>query len=84
MELAPVPPTEIGALADRRLQAVRGTLEQSGIDGKRVPERKLVQQEGRASQVDADVLEPETPRPSKVREVLRRLGVPLKEGGAER
>jgi hypothetical protein len=70
-----VDPTELGA---QRLKMVRGTLERAGIDAARLPEAPLARREGAGSQVDANVLEPETPRPSKVRDVLRRLGMPLK------
>ena len=34
-------------------------------------------------QIELEVLQPDAPRPSKVREVLRRLGVPLKGSDAE-
>ena len=75
-------PTEITDLAARRLDAVKGTLKRAGIDAARLPETKPVQREGRDGQVEANVLEPETPQPSKVREVFKRLGVPLKNSGA--
>jgi hypothetical protein len=39
---------------------------------------KLVQRDA-DSRIELNVLEPETERPSKVRETLRRLGVLLKE-----
>jgi len=83
LEAETVPPAEMTELATRRLEAVRGTLKRAGIGGDRLPEMKLVEREGRGGQVDANVLEAETPRPSKVREVLRRLGMPLKEKDAE-
>jgi hypothetical protein len=65
----------IGDLGARRLDAVKGTLKRAGIDTARLPENKLVQREGRESQVEANVLEGETPRPSKVHEIFRRLGL---------
>ncbi|HMH50476.1 MAG TPA: DUF748 domain-containing protein [Candidatus Acidoferrum sp.] len=73
VEVQTVAPTEIADLAARRLEAVRGTLKQAGIAGSRLPETKLAQREGRDGQVEANVLEPETPQPSKVREMFKRL-----------
>jgi hypothetical protein len=84
LEEADVAPTEIADLAARRLETVRETLKRAGIPGERFAERKLVQREGRDSQVDVDVLDSEAPRPSKVREVLSKLGMPRKESGRER
>lgn len=79
LEAEEVPPADVTRLATQRLEAVRDTLKQAGIQGDRVAQRELVQREGRDTQVDVDVVDPETPRPSKVREVLRRLGMPVKE-----
>lgn len=75
VEAQTVAPTEITDFAARRLDAVKGTLKRAGIDGGRLPEGKPVQREGRDGQVEANVLESETPQPSKVRDVLKRLGV---------
>jgi uncharacterized protein involved in outer membrane biogenesis len=75
---------ETGELATRRLEAVRATLERAGIHARRVPETQLALRDGREGQVEAGVLEPETARPSKVRDVLRRLGMPIKDSGADR
>jgi len=75
VEAQTVAPTEITDLAARRLDAVKGTLKRAGIDGARLPETKPLQREGRDGQVEANVLEPETPQPSKVREMFKRLGV---------
>ena len=82
VEAQTVAPTEITDLAARRLDAVKGTLKRAGIDGARLPETKLAQREGRDGQVEANVLEAETPQPSKVREMFKRLGVPLKDSSA--
>jgi hypothetical protein len=79
LEAAEVAPTEVTRLGTQRLETVRDTLTRAGVQGERLTERKLVQREGRESQVDVDILDPETPRPSKMREVLRRLGLPGKE-----
>jgi hypothetical protein len=70
-------------LAAQRVKAVRGPLEQAGIGVARLPETPLVQREGVDGRVDANVLEPETKQPSKMRQVLRRLGMPLKDRDAE-
>jgi hypothetical protein len=84
LEVQTVPPAQITELAAGRLDAVRGTLKRAGIDTDRLPEAKLVQRDGPDSRVEANVLEPEAQRPSKVREVLRRLGMPLKDSDAEK
>ena len=34
--------------------------------------------------IQTDVLDPDTPRPSKMREVLRRIGMPAKDSGTGR
>jgi uncharacterized protein involved in outer membrane biogenesis len=75
METRTVPESQITDLGTRRLETVRTTLKRAGVDGGRLAEAKLVQRERRDGQVEANVLEPETPQPSKVREVLERLGV---------
>jgi hypothetical protein len=49
-----------------------------------VPEAQFALRDAREGQVEASVLEPETARPSKVRDVLRRLGMPIKDSGADR
>jgi hypothetical protein len=78
-EAETVDQTEITNLASRRLEVVRGTLKQAGIDGSRLPEMKAIQGEGRDGRVEAKVLEPESPQPSKVRELLKRFGVSRKD-----
>jgi hypothetical protein len=45
--------------------------------------RKLVEREDAESQIDLEVPEPDAARPSKVREVLRRVGVPLEGARVE-
>jgi hypothetical protein len=84
LETESVSNTETSELAARRLDAVRGTLERAGPPARRVPEAQLALRDGREGQVEASVLEPETARPSKVRDVLRRLGMPIKDSGADR
>ena len=84
LEEEAVAPTEISELAARRLEAVRDTVKRAGIPTDRLAERQLVQREGREGEVDLDVLESEGPRPSKIRQVLGKLGMPAKESGRER
>jgi uncharacterized protein involved in outer membrane biogenesis len=78
LEREPAPTSEIPELAARRLEAVRATVKQAGIDPTRLAEMKLVQRDA-DGRIELDVLASETERPSKIRETLRRLGVPLKE-----
>jgi hypothetical protein len=66
-------PAAVRKLAEARLDAVKSAIKQGGIDTGRLEERKAVQQEDGEARVALDVLEPETPRPSKVRETLDRL-----------
>jgi hypothetical protein len=68
----------VAKLADRRLETVRAPVKQAGIDAARLVETKTVQRAESGSRIELEVLDPETPRPSKVRELLRRLGVPPK------
>jgi hypothetical protein len=78
LEREPAPTSEVPELAGRRLEALRTTVKQAGIDPARLAGLKLVQRDA-DSRIELNVLEPETERPSKVRETLRRLGVLLKE-----
>ena len=73
LEQEPTPTSEVRELATKRLDAVRGALAQASIDGKRLEGMKPVQQEGAASQVALNVVEPEGPRKSKVRETVDRV-----------
>jgi hypothetical protein len=82
LESEPMPAAAVRELAAQRLQVVRAGTEQAGIDPARLFLTKLVEREGPESQVALEVLQSDVPRPSKVRDVLRRLGVPLK-GAAE-
>lgn len=82
LESEPMPTAAVRELAAHRLQVVRAGTEQAGIDPARLFLTKLVEREGPESQVDLEVLQSDVPRPSRVRDVLRRLGVPLK-GSAE-
>ncbi|HZA41113.1 MAG TPA: DUF748 domain-containing protein [Actinomycetota bacterium] len=79
----PRPTSEaVAELAARRVEAVRAPGKQAGIDAARLVETKVVAREDGGSRIDLEVLDPETPQLSKVREILRRLGVPLKGSDA--
>jgi hypothetical protein len=78
LEREPKPTSELAELAARRLEAVRSLVKEGGIDAARLIETKVAEREDGDSRIELEVLDPETPRPSKVREVLRRFGVPLK------
>lgn len=83
LEREPMPASDLPELAAHRVQAIRASLEQAGIEPARLFSTKLVERERPGSQVDLEVLQPDVPRPSKVRDVLRRLGLPLKGAGEE-
>jgi uncharacterized protein DUF748 len=83
LELAPLPTSKVSELAAARLDTVRGAAKRAGIDAARLPESKLTQRADGGSHVELEVLEPEEPRPSKLREALRKLGVPLKSPESE-
>jgi hypothetical protein len=83
LEEAEVPTSQRPELAAARLDAVRAVVARAGIDTARFPEGTLAQREDGESQVELEILEPEAPRPSRLREALRRLGVPLKPPGPE-
>jgi hypothetical protein len=73
---------DLRTLADARIEAVRRALEQASIDGKRLEAMKPARQEGPASHVALDILEPEGPRRSKVREAVDRVRRLLDGGGS--
>jgi hypothetical protein len=82
MEQGPAAPADLADLGHRRVAAVQTALKRAGVAGDRLPERALAQRESRDGQVALDIVEPEAPRPSRVRDVLQRLGVPIRgEGG---
>ncbi|HEU4367031.1 MAG TPA: DUF748 domain-containing protein [Methylomirabilota bacterium] len=81
LERTPMPTAEVPELAARRLQAMRATARQAGIDSARFAGTEVAQREGGPGQVELEVVEAEGPRPSKLRETLRKLGVPLKGAG---
>lgn len=77
------PAARIPELAAARLDAVRGAAKRGGIDPARLSEGTLAQRENGGSQVELEILEPEEPRPSKLREALRKLGLPLERPESE-
>ena len=76
-----VPASAVPDLAKRRLETVRAAFKEAGVDSARFTETALAERTTPETQIEIEVLEPEGERPSKVRQVLRRLGVPLKESG---
>ena len=66
-------------LAKRRLETVRAAFKQAGIDSSRFTETTVAERTTAETQVEVEVVEPEGERPSKVRQALHRLGVPLKD-----
>ncbi len=82
LERLPLPTADLPDLGAQRLETVRATAKRAGIDSARLAEARLVQREDGGSQVEIDVREPDASRPSKFRETLRRLGVPLKGADA--
>jgi hypothetical protein len=66
----------LAQLAARRVEAVRAPVKQAGIDAARLVETKTVQRDESGSRIELEVLNPETQRPSKVRDLFRQLGVP--------
>jgi hypothetical protein len=83
LERMPPPTDELTELAAQRLQTVRAAVTRAGIDTARLGAARPVQREGAESQIEIEVREPDAPRPSKFRETLRRLGVPLRGGDAD-
>jgi hypothetical protein len=83
LERVSLPTSHVGELTAARLDVVRGAAKRSGIDVARLPEITLAERRDTGSQVELEILEPEEPRPSKLRDTLRKLGVPLKRPGSE-
>jgi hypothetical protein len=82
LEEVELPISQRSELAAGRLDAVRAVVTRAGIDAARLPEG-AAQRENGESQVELEILDPETPRPSRLREALRRFGVPLRPPGSE-
>lgn len=73
------PASAVSDLAKRRLETVRAAFKQAGIDSSRFIETPVAERITAETQIELEVLESDGERPSKVRQVLHRLGVPLKE-----
>jgi hypothetical protein len=80
VERAPLPADAVPDLGERRLEAARAAFEQAGVDTARLRETAVSERAGADTQIDLEVLEPEGPRPSKMRDLLRKFGLPLKDG----
>jgi hypothetical protein len=74
VEREQLPTSAVAELARQRVDAVRSTVKEIGIDPARLAASDVVQREG-DSRVELNVLPAETERPSKLRETLRRLGL---------
>jgi hypothetical protein len=81
-EAETVSDADLDELASRRLSTLRTALKRAGIDGDRLPERAIERGDG-PGQVQLEVVEMPTERPSKVRRLLERLGVPLRAPAAK-
>lgn len=79
LEQQQVPASDVSDLAARRIDVVRAAAKDAGIDFDRLRTMATVQQEGTESHVDLAILEPDDAHPSKVRHVLRRLGLPVRD-----
>jgi hypothetical protein len=84
LERLPLPTGDLPELGAQRLETVRATAKRAGIDSGRLADGQLTQRDDGGSQVEIEVREPDAAQPSKFREALRRLGVPLKGTDAPR
>jgi uncharacterized protein involved in outer membrane biogenesis len=82
LERVSLPTSHVDELGAARLDMVRGVAKRSGIDTARLPDSHVGRREDGGSEVDLEILEPEGPQPSKLRDALRKLGVPLKRPGS--
>jgi hypothetical protein len=81
--VTPEPTRSSGSLAERRVDVVRSTLKQAGIDLARLEVQKPVQQNDGEGHIALNVLEPEPPRSSKVRDTIERVRDRLKGSDAK-
>jgi hypothetical protein len=85
VERVPTPTAEqLTELATQRVQTVRAAVTRAGVDAGRVTDGEPRPRERAESQVEIEVREPDVAKPSKVRETLRKLGVPLPGGDADK
>jgi hypothetical protein len=68
-----LPRSAVSDLAKKRLEAVRTVFKQAGADTSRLTEMKVAERPDAEGQIALEVMEPETPHPSKVRELIRKL-----------
>lgn len=68
---------EMAELGAQRVDAVRTAIKRAGADSRRLLEGTRVERGDAESQVELAILEPDIPRRSPIRDVLRRLGVPF-------
>jgi hypothetical protein len=66
------------AIAAQRLEMLRATVRRAGIETARLTDRELERSGEGESRIEIAVGGPEAARPSRLRDALRRLGVPLK------
>jgi hypothetical protein len=78
VERLPLPTGDLPELGAQRLETVRTMAKRAGTDPARLADGQVTQRDGGGSQVEIEVREPEDPQPSKFRDTLRKLGVPLK------
>ena len=78
VERTPVPASAVTDLGTRRLEVVRAAFKEAGVDPDRLTETAVAERQGAEAEIELEVLEPEGQRPSKVREVLKKFGFPLK------
>ena len=80
LEREPVPTADLPDLAARRVDAVRAVAKQAGIDLARISHTEAVQRDDAHGRVEVEIVE-QPQRPSRIRETLRKLGLPLKPRG---
>jgi uncharacterized protein DUF748 len=84
VEAEPVPSADLSELTARRVDAVRSIVKEAGIQPDRLKTLPLAQREEGSSRIELSIQEqPTTESPSKVRELLQRLGAPFKRSGEE-
>ena len=81
--VTPAPVASPGTLAERRVDVVRSMLKQAGVDTSRLDVNKPVQSDDREGRIALNVLEPEAPRSSKVRDTIERVRDRLKGDAKE-
>jgi hypothetical protein len=77
LEREPVPTADLPELAGRRLDAVRASVKRAGVDVARLSGAEAVRRDDVPGRIEIDIVQREAERPSRVRDVLRKLGVPL-------